>query len=221
MVQFSGSDLTCIRGERTVFQGLSFEVDAGGMLLLTGPNGSGKSSLLRLMAGLLQPANGIINWQDTDTREDPEAHNGRLHYVGHHDAIKPVLNVRENLRFWAEMHGGPAQADQRVMTALEGFGIPHLAEVPARFLSAGQRRRTSLARILAAPAPIWLLDEPTTALDKDAIESLEAVIADHRAAGGMAIISTHSPIDGDDAWTLDLTPFAEAARMGGAGSAAA
>lgn len=209
---FAGNDLTCVRGERTVFQGLSFSIDAGGMLLLVGPNGSGKSSLLRLMAGLLQPAHGVIQWHDTDTREDPEAHNGRLHYVGHHDAIKPVLSVAENLRFWAEMHGGADGAHGRVLNALDGFGIPHLADVPARFLSAGQRRRTSLARILASNAPIWLLDEPTTALDKDAIAALEGIIADHRAAGGMAIISTHSPINGEGAETLDLTPFAKAAR---------
>jgi len=221
MSLFNGTDLTCVRGERTVFQGLSFGIDAGGMLLLVGPNGSGKSSLLRLMAGLLQPARGAITWQDLDTREDPEAHSGRLHYVGHHDAIKPVLSVQENLKFWAAMHGGTEGAAQRVATALSGFGIPHLAEVPARFLSAGQRRRTSLSRILAAPAPVWLLDEPTTALDKDAIAALEAIIAEHRAAGGMAIISTHSPISGDNAETLDLTPFAEAARYGETGSAAA
>lgn len=216
-----GSDLICVRGERTVFSGLSFELNAGGMLLLVGPNGSGKSSLLRLMAGLLQPAQGIIRWQDEDTREDPEEHSGRLHYVGHHDAIKPVLTVAENLRFWAEMHGGSTGVDERITASLNGFGIPHLSDVPARFLSAGQSRRTSLARILASPAPLWLLDEPTTALDKDAVLALETVIAEHRAAGGMAVISTHTPIKGEAAETLDLTPYAQAARDHQNGSVAA
>lgn len=212
MSLFSGSELTCVRGERTVFSGLSFAMEAGGMLLLTGPNGSGKSSLLRLMSGLLQPANGTIQWQDTDTRDDQEAHNGRLHYVGHHDAIKPVLTVAENLRFWAEMHGGNTGLDDRVSRALASFGIPYLNDVPARYLSAGQSRRTSLARILCSPAPLWLLDEPTTALDKDAVNALETIIAEHRATGGMAVISTHTPINGDSAHTLDLTPFAQAAH---------
>ncbi len=221
MTLFTGSDLTCVRGERTVFRGLSFELDAGGLLVLVGPNGSGKSSLLRLMAGLLLPAHGAIRWQDADTRDDPETHNGRLHYVGHHDAIKPVLTVTENLRFWAEMHGGNAGANNRVAEALKGFGISYLSDVPARFLSAGQSRRTSLARILSSPAPLWLLDEPTTALDKEAVAALESIIAQHRAAGGMAVISTHTPISGDGAETLDLTPFAQAAHDFEDGSAAA
>ncbi len=184
MALFTGTDLSCVRGERTVFCGLSFDLDAGGLLGLVGPNGSGKSSLLRLMSGLLHPAHGVIQWQDADTRDDPEAHNGRLHYVGHHDAIKPVLTVTENLRFWAEMHGGGAGVNSRVAEALNGFGISYLSDVPARFLSAGQSRRTALARILSAPAPLWLLDEPTTALDKDAVGALESIITEHRAAGG-------------------------------------
>ncbi len=221
MNQFSGSDLVCVRGERTVFTGLSFSLEAGGMLLLVGPNGSGKSSLLRLMAGLLRPEQGFINWQEEDIREDPEAHGGRLHYVGHHDAIKPVLTVSENLKFWAEMHGGRDSADERIKAALEGLGIGHLYDVPARFLSAGQKRRTSLARILAAPAPLWLLDEPTTALDKDAVAALETLIEKHRSAGGMTVISTHAPIRGEGAETLDLTPYAEAARNIQDGSEAA
>ncbi len=221
MSLFSGTDLTCVRGERTVFSGLTFAMDAGGMLLLVGPNGSGKSSLLRLMAGLSPPAHGVIRWQDTDTMDDPEAHNGRLHYVGHHDAIKPVLTVAENLRFWAEMHGGSTDVDRRVSQALEGFGIPYLSDIPARYLSAGQSRRTSLARILSSPAPLWLLDEPTTALDRDAVAALEAAITEHRSAGGMAVISTHTPIKGDGAETLDLTPFAQAAHDSEDASAAA
>ncbi|MBT4887999.1 MAG: cytochrome c biogenesis heme-transporting ATPase CcmA [Rhodospirillales bacterium] len=208
MTLFNGSQLTCIRGERTVFTGLDFAIDAEGMLLLVGPNGSGKSSLLRLMCGLLTPAAGAMSWQGEDIAEEREHHNGRLHYVGHHDAIKSVLTVQENIAFWAEMHGGKQDAKKRVGDALDAFGIPHLADVPARYLSAGQRRRTSLARILASKADLWLLDEPTTALDKSAIASLEQIMADHRKSGGIAVVSTHAEVNAEDTTTLDLTPFA-------------
>ncbi len=211
MALFSGTQLTCVRGERTVFHGLDFHVDAGGLLLLTGPNGSGKSSLLRLMCGLLEPTMGEIIWNNENTQIERDDHNARLHYVGHHDAIKPMLSVAENISFWAEMHnnngGGKQAVKQRVKSALERLGIAHLSDVPARYLSAGQTRRCALARILASPATLWLLDEPTTALDVETIATLETIIADHRKDGGIAIISTHSHIRATDPQTLDLGPF--------------
>jgi heme exporter protein A len=139
--------------------------------------------------------------------------------VGHHDAIKPVLTVFENIHFWAEMHGGKNGSKDRVYGALEAFGIHHLADVPAQYLSAGQRRRTSLARILASKADLWLLDEPTTALDKAAIAMLEGILADHRKTGGICIVSTHAEIKADDTTTLDLTPFADARRLRERGAA--
>ncbi len=213
MSLFSGSRLNCIRGEQTVFTGLDFELSSGGMLVLVGPNGSGKSSLLRLMCGLLEQASGSICWDSEEIGDDREAHNARLHYVGHQDAIKVVLSVRENLAFWAAMHCGgddAARMSERVERALDTFGIAHLADVPTQFLSAGQRRRASLARIAASRAALWLLDEPTTALDKSAIAALEKTLADHRADGGMVVISTHSQIASQDTKTLDLTPFAVA-----------
>lgn len=203
MSVFTGDNLLCVRGERTVFSGLDFTLEDGGALVLVGPNGSGKSSLLRLMAGLLRPAAGDLKWDGEETLEDPEAHGGRLHYVGHHDAVKPVLNVAENVSFWASLRG----TEGRVKEALEAFAIAHLADVPGRFLSAGQKRRVHLARILAAPAPLWLLDEPTTALDKQTIAALEATIARHRQAGGMVVISTHSDIKLEDFQLLDLARF--------------
>jgi heme exporter protein A len=211
MALFSGIDLGCTRGEREVFRGLSFGLDAGDMLVLTGPNGSGKSSLLRLMAGLLQPTEGAMTWKDGVITEDPEAHNARLHYVGHLDAIKPALDVTENLIFWAAMHGGGEDASNRVSIALSALDIAFLSDTPAQFLSAGQRRRVALARILASSARIWLLDEPTTALDKGAIATLERIIAEHRASGGMVVVSTHTAIAGDGQATLDLAPFAKLA----------
>ena len=208
MTQFSGQDLVCIRGERCVFSGLSFSVSAGGALVLTGPNGSGKSSLLRLMAGLLRPAAGVISWDGEDTEEEPEIHNGRLHYVGHLDAVKPVLSVAENLEFWTSLRGNGGDPSAAVTAALETFTIAHLASVPGKFLSAGQKRRVSLARIAAAPAPLWLLDEPTTALDVNAIAGLETAIAEHRAGGGMVVVSTHAEIAMEGAEALDLAEYA-------------
>lgn len=203
MAVFTGHDLGCLRGERMVFAHLDFAVRDGGALFLTGANGSGKSSLLRLMAGLLRPAVGRMAWDDA-TVSPGETHNARLHFVGHSDTVKPVLTTAENLRFWARMRGHEGTVD----TALAAFGIAHLADVPGRFLSAGQRRKVNLARILAAPAPLWLLDEPTTALDADGVRALEAALARHRADGGVAVIATHSGIDAAGAEALDIGRFA-------------
>jgi len=208
MSVFSGQNLICVRGERTVFTGLDFTLESGGALVLIGPNGSGKSSLLRLMSGLLRPASGSLKWDSEATSEDPEAHGGRLHYVGHHDAVKPVLSVAENVAFWASLRNGGTNNNGAVQAALDAFGITHLSDVPGRFLSAGQKRRVNLARILAAPAPLWLLDEPTTALDKQTIASLEETIARHREGGGMVVISTHSDMKLDAFQVLDLADFA-------------
>ncbi|MCC7168072.1 MAG: heme ABC exporter ATP-binding protein CcmA, partial [Rhodospirillales bacterium] len=171
-----------------------------------GPNGSGKSSLLRLMAGLLRPAQGRLLWEGEPVTDDPESHGGRLHYVGHHDAVKPVLTVTETLAFWAGLHGG--QAQQRIARALEGFALGRLADVPGRMLSAGQKRRLNLARLLAAPAALWLLDEPSVALDRASVKSLEGEIAAPRAQGGMVVVSTHAEIALEGARELLLDRFA-------------
>ncbi len=202
---FSGSDLICIRGERVVFSGLGFDLHAQQALVLLGPNGSGKSSLLRLMAGLLKPAAGQMRWQG-EPLADREAHAGRLHYVGHHDAVKPVLSVIENVLFWARLHD-PSTGSAKAEAALERFGLDHLAGMPGQLLSAGQKRRLNLARLLAAPAPLWLLDEPTVALDKASVRVLEETIAEHRAAGGMVVVSTHLDIDLPGAHELHLDEF--------------
>jgi len=206
---FSGRGLGCIRGGRVVFAGLDFRLSPGEALILLGPNGSGKSSLLRVLAGLLRPAAGGLFWGDQPVVEDAELHAARTHYVGHHDAIKPVLTVTENLRFWARIHHDhPAQADQAVEQALNAFGLAHLRAIPGKMLSAGQKRRTNLGRLLAAPSPLWLLDEPTTALDKANIAILERVMADHRANGGMVVLSTHQDVNLPDARTLHLDDYA-------------
>jgi heme exporter protein A len=212
MHRFTGHDLTCIRGERTVFTGLGFAVTSGGALVLTGPNGSGKSSLLRLMAGLLHPAAGAVAWNGESTAEDPDAHRERLLYVSHQDAVKPALTVGENLGFWAALTISPRGQGDVVGPALQAFGIDHLAEVPARYLSAGQKRRLTLARLVATPAALWLLDEPTTALDTDAVVRLRRVIEHHRADGGLVVVSTHADLDLADARSLDLGAAQASAR---------
>jgi heme exporter protein A len=207
---FSGAGLACLRGERVVFAGLDFTLESGGALLLLGPNGSGKSSLLRLLAGLLKPAAGAMAWNGEPVAEDREAHAARVHYVGHHDAIKPVLSVLENLRFWAHLHD-PKTGDAVSRKALERLDLWRLAEVPGKLLSAGQKRRLNLARLMAAPSPLWLLDEPTVALDKASVKALEAIIAEHRAAGGMVVLSTHAEIDLPEAKELHLDDFTPSA----------
>lgn len=208
MPVFAGSELSCLRGDRLVFTELDFSLSSGDALVLLGPNGSGKSSLLRVMAGLLRPTVGQVLWGEVPAGEDAEAHAARTHYVGHHDAIKPVLSVAENLRFWARLHEPHAATAARAVDgALERFGLSHLRDVPGKMLSAGQKRRTNLARLLAAPSPLWLLDEPTTALDKASIKVLEAVMAEHRVRGGMVVLSTHQDVALPGSRELHLDEF--------------
>ncbi len=200
---FAGTDLACRRGERLVFAGLSFLLAPGDVLLLTGPNGSGKSSLLRLMAGLGRPEAGTLSWDGAALADDPAAHRARLHFIGHQEAVKPVLTVAETLAFWAGMRGGGD-----VAAALARFRLAALADWPCRMLSAGQRRRLALARLVASPAPLWLLDEPTTGLDADAVADLLEAIAAHRAAGGRVALSTHTALPLTAATALGLGDFA-------------
>ena len=201
--------MACIRGERPVFSGVSFRLGRGGALTLVGPNGAGKSSLLRILAGLLKPADGTLTWEGTALDQDWAAHRQRLHYVGHLDAVKPTLTAAENLHDWARFRGAARAAPG----ALEALGIEELADVPGRFLSVGQRRRLALARLVAAPATLWLLDEPTVTLDADASARVETMIAAHRADGGMAIVATHGEIALDGADRLDLGDHAVGTDM--------
>ncbi len=204
MASFTGHDLTCIRGDRMVFSGVDFAVESGGALVLTGANGSGKSSLLRLMAGLGQAAEGRIAWDGVGIDDSDEDHGSRLAYLGHADAVKPHLTVAENIEFWVTLRLGGTAARDAVVAALKVLAIDHLADVPGRYLSAGQRRRVNLARVIAVGPRLWLLDEPTTALDRDTIARLEAAMADARAGGAMVVLSTHSNMALGDAKTLEL-----------------
>ncbi len=202
--QFAGRGLACRRSERLVFAGLDFAVAPGGALLLTGPNGSGKSSLLRLLAGLIRPFAGRLEWGGARVADDPAQHRASLAYLGHQDAVKPVLTAGESVRFWSGLRGaeGSAQA------ALAAMNLGALADLPGRFLSSGQKRRAALARVIASGAPLWLLDEPTVGLDALSVAALETALAAHRAAGGLLIAATHIPLRLPGAETLDLSDFA-------------
>jgi len=209
---FRADQLACRRGDRLIFQGLGFSVPPGGALLLLGRNGSGKSSLLRLLAGLLKPASGQLFWGDEALGSEREAHAGRLHYLGHQDAVKPVLTVEENLLFWARLHD-PATPPERITLALDTFNLRPLAQTPGKLLSAGQKRRLALARLLAAQAPLWLLDEPSVGLDNDSFARLEAALAGHRAEGGIVALSTHAEIALPEAEVLQMGDFAPTAEQ--------
>ncbi len=180
--------LACWRGERLVFAEVSFVLAAGDAMLLTGANGAGKSSLLRVLAGLIPAAEGRVLWGGEDALADRVGHGARVRYLGHDDALKPALSAQENLAFHARLHGG------EVAPALAALGLFDLAELPARVLSSGQKRRLALARLALAPAPLWLLDEPTVGLDASSVERLAPILAGHRARGGMIVAATHLPL---------------------------
>jgi heme exporter protein A len=191
-----GRGVRCVRGGREVFSGLDFEASAGRALAVTGRNGSGKTSLLRLIAGLLVPAGGSIALEGGDA----ELNLGeQAHYLGHRDALKPALSVAENLIFWrdflgGEISGADGSLEQSLHQSLAAVGLDHAAHLPAAYLSAGQRRRLSLARLIAVRRPVWLLDEPTAALDAAGQSMFAGLMGDHLARGGMIVAATHGPL---------------------------
>jgi heme exporter protein A len=188
MTLLAARGLAAQRGYRVLFAGLDFALGAGGALALAGPNGSGKTTLLRLLAGLARPLAGQILWQGQPVDADLEAQRRRVAYVGHLAGIKPSLTPREQLAFEARL-GRP-----RLAEAIERLRLGGFADLPIALLSAGQRRRTALARLLLSPAPLWLLDEPATSLDTEGEASLWALAEEHRAAGGLLVLATHAPV---------------------------
>ncbi len=191
--------LTAIRGERLVFHDVSFSLPAGGALILSGRNGAGKSTLLRLLAGLVRPEGGRLLWNESDALADRVEHGARVALLGHQDALKPGLTAAENLAFAASLSGRP------VADALAELGLEDLADLPARMLSAGQKRRLALARVSLSAAPLWLLDEPTLGLDDLAVERLGSLLIRHRESGGMIVAATHVSLPLQETETLRLS----------------
>jgi heme exporter protein A len=197
-MQLVGSDLLCVRGGRQVFAGLNFTVEAGQALVVSGANGAGKTSLLRMVAGLLRAETGRIELRDGD----PElTASEQSHFLGHQDALKPALTVVENLQFWIRYLG---ESDPPPLPVLDAVGLGGLVDLPAGYLSAGQRRRLSMARLLAVKRLIWLLDEPTTALDASGQARLADMMHQHLAGGGIIIVATHGPLGIDSNRELRL-----------------
>jgi heme exporter protein A len=182
----AAESLTSVRGGRTLFRDLSFALDTGEALVVAGPNGSGKTTLLRIVAGLLAPAFGRV------ALANPNASAGEsVHYIGHLDGLKSALSLRENLVFYRRLFDGSGGADE----ALAQVGLAGLGSLPVEVLSAGQRRRAALARLLIARRPIWLLDEPASSLDADGQSLLARLMREHRAGGGIVIAATHAALD--------------------------
>ncbi len=212
MNNFSGTGLQCIRSDRIVFEDLSFSLKSGEVVYLIGPNGSGKSSLLRILAGFLRPSAGALYWNgESDFWENDELR-GQIHYVGHRNAVKGALSVSENVSLWSYITRG--RSDQSALdAALRTFDLDQLAELPARFLSAGQTRRLNLARLLATPASLWVLDEPATSLDAANEAALQSAIHSHTTAGGMVVMATHAGLQAE-AKVLDMSVFGETTAAG-------
>jgi heme exporter protein A len=197
-MRLSATDLACRRGGREVFASISFSVAAGESLTIRGRNGAGKSSLLRMIVGLVRIAGGQLSLQGGD----PELSLGeQAHYLGHLDALKPSLSVEENLRFWSAFLGAAAVD---FSAPLRAVGLEALTDLPAAYLSAGQRRRLSIARLLAVQRPLWLLDEPTSTLDAAAQARLGEIMQAHLAGGGIILAATHGPLQLEGARELDL-----------------
>lgn len=198
-MRLTAVDLVCHRGGREVFADVSFAVGGGEALIISGRNGAGKSSLLRMLVGLVRVAAGRLALEGGD----PELSIAeQAHYLGHQDALKGSLSVAENLRFWAGFFGGTAD----VAAPLDAVGLGGLAGLPAATLSAGQRRRLSIARLIAAPRPIWLLDEPTSTLDAAAQDRLAELMGAHLAGGGLILAASHGPTGLPGAQELRLDP---------------
>lgn len=206
LLKLVAENLTIDRGGRRVFQDLSFAVEQGEALVVTGANGIGKSSLLRTLAGLVPLASGTMQLQGGLPDLSPPE---QAHYFGHQDAVKPALSVLENLHFWqsftAPCEPGSFSGGQATpLEALETLGIGHTAQLPAAYLSAGQKRRLSLSRLLITPRPVWLMDEPTSALDKASEQQLLGLMNTHLENGGLIVTATHTELTLDRIRTLHL-----------------
>jgi heme exporter protein A len=200
-VRLSVENLVVERGARRILDGVSFAVGAGEALVVVGPNGAGKTTLIRTVAGLIGAAEGSIRLEGGDPEKDVSQ---QAHYVGHLNALKPSLTVEENLQFWAAYLGGAPASAAAIDDALAAFDLEPLAIIPAGYLSAGQKRRACLARLVATPRPVWLLDEPTVSLDAASVQLLARQVARHAAGGGLVLAATHIPLGLDGERRLEI-----------------
>jgi heme exporter protein A len=192
-LSLESADLECIRSDRTLFKGLSFTLRNGEILQVEGPNGSGKTSLLRVLCGLTLPTRGDVRWCGEDIQKTRQAFLAQVVYVGHAHGVKEELTALENLRMASAL--GRPRPGTSLEEALVKLGLYGFEDVPARTLSAGQRRRVALARLLVCDAWLWVLDEPFTALDRTGIKAMEALLETHTARGGMVVLTTHQTIN--------------------------
>ena len=200
-MRLTATGLASERGGRPVFDEVSFSIGDGELVIVTGQNGAGKSTLLRIVAGLLPEVAGVIALDP-----DVDAPRGtQMHYLGHRDGLKSALSVRENIDFWRWTAGASGLAP---IDALERVRLAHLVDLPAAYLSAGQKRRVAITRLLAAKRPIWLLDEPTAALDAQSEAELGAIIDDHIVGGGMVMAATHLKLPVAPTQNIRLGPAA-------------
>ena len=187
----TAENIACARGDRVLFEGLSFRLARGAALAVEGANGAGKTSLLRLIAGFLTPRAGrLVLTSDDGESDDGEERGKQIGWLGHQDGLKPQLTVREQLQFFAALYGARPYCD----SALAQVGLSRQKDFPCRFLSAGQRRRLGVARLMVSARPLWLLDEPFAALDSEGQAMIADAMARHCAGGGMVIAATHDPL---------------------------
>ncbi|RXT17040.1 heme ABC exporter ATP-binding protein CcmA [Rhizobium leguminosarum] len=207
-MHLTAENLAARRGEELIFVNISFHLAAGEALVLTGRNGSGKSTLLRVAAGLLRPEKGTVIFHDGESGAD--GHAGEVsHYLGHRNAMKNELTVAENLDFWRAFLGNTGgDAGLAVEDAAEAVGLSGITHLPFGYLSAGQQRRFAFAKLLVAHRPVWILDEPTAALDASADRLLADLIAAHLAKGGIVLVATHQPLGLRNSQELKMTGFA-------------
>lgn len=205
-MQLKAEKLAAKRGEDLLFRNISFSLESGEALVLTGRNGSGKSTLLRVIAGFIRPERGTATFQSQigESRPVREA----SHYLGHRNGMKAELSVRENLSFWKEFLGdfdGGHGLD--VDDAADRIGLSSITHLPYGYLSAGQQRRFAMARLLVAYRPVWILDEPTAALDAKAEAMFSEMIRDHLSGGGIVLAATHQPLGVDDIQQMEMRGF--------------
>lgn len=189
-----GRDLSCVRGDRMLFENINFSLEAGGLMQVQGKNGSGKTSLLRMLCGLSMPAKGVICWQGTAIRELGEEYYHSVIYIGHLSGVKDDLTVIENLRISSALSGDEISM-QNARDALNKIGLGDKENLPVKVLSQGQRKRVSLARLLVSQSKLWILDEPLAALDTAAVKMVQALLEKHLAGEGLVVMTTHQEIN--------------------------